>query len=266
MDSIPWEALDMLGQPRDRRRWYVIAAAIVVAAVGISAARTLGTSPPDSLLVATTAVTTPEGTVPTTTSTTTPTAGIVTEADLMAIEPHMLERSAAAFAEVAAAEYFTAFDQGVWAGVEFDRSRTTFVEYATAVDVTPRSQFEFEVLVAVSVLDAGVDETFTRRPVRGISIVVDATAGDFRPAGLPAPASLPFRPLEPVLTDPVTPGDDLLLAITHAAQLFGEVRSIDYWEHPSGGGTATVVIVDEGGLGWPMELQVHSDGTVGSVD
>ncbi|MEX1005183.1 MAG: hypothetical protein WD990_01255 [Acidimicrobiia bacterium] len=265
MDSIPWEALDTLGQPRNHRRWYVVAAAIAVVAVGISAARTLGTSSPEPVPVTTTTVTISEAeVVPSTTIS--PNPALVTEADLMAIEPHMRERSAAAFAEVAAIEYFSGFAEGVWAGVEFDRSRSTFVEYAAVVEVTPLSPSEFDVLVAVSVLDAAPDEAFTRRPVRGISIVVDAADGEFRPLGLPAPATLPFQRLEDLSTDSVTPGGDLLEAISRAGEEFGEVRSIEYREHPGGGGTATVTIVDEGGIGWPMALEVRPDGTVESPD
>jgi hypothetical protein len=261
MDSIPWDSLDTLGQPRDHRRWYMIAAGIVVVAIGVSAVRNLGAPTPEPVPVTTTARTVPESSEPTST-TTVPDPAPVTEADLMAIEPHMLERSAAAFAESAATEYFSGFADGIWTGVEFDRSRTTFVEYATAVEVTPVNSFEFDVLVAVSVLDAAADEAFVRRPVRGVSILVDASAGDLRPAALPAPATLPFRRLDAPSIDPVTPDDEVLEAITRAAQEFGDVRSVEYRDHPSGGGRATVTIVDQSGIGWPMNLEVDSDGTV----
>ena len=273
MDSIPWESLDTLAQARDHRRWYVIAAGIVVIAVGISAARNLGigsVSSPDPVpvtapLVAVPVATAPEGTEPTPT-TTAPSSAVVTEADLMAIEPPMLERSAATFAEVAAVEYFTGLAEGIWTGVEFDRSRSTFVEYATAVEVTHLSPLEFEVLVAVSVLDAPDDGAYVRRPVRGISIVVDASDDQLRPARLPSPATLPFHRLEPASTDPLIPDADLLATITRAGEEFGEVRSVEYRQHPSGGGTATVTIVDAAGIGWPMDLEVESDGSIRSTD
>ena len=272
MDSIPWESLGSLGQSTDHRRWYVIAVGIVVVAIGISAVRNLGPGPVSSAdpvpvtapIVSGPVVTAPAGTEPTTTAA--PSSAVVTEADLMAIEPHMLERSAATFAEVAAVEYFSGFAEGIWTSVEFDRSRSTFVEYATAAEVTHLSPFEFEVLVAVSVLDAADDEVFVRRPVRGISIVVDASDGQLRPAGLPSPATLPFRRLEPVSTDPLVPDADLLEAIRRAGREFGEVRSVEYRQHPSGGGTATVTIVDAAGIGWPMDLEVESDGSVRSTD
>jgi hypothetical protein len=266
MDSIPWESLDTFGQSRDHRRWYMVAAVIVVVAIGISAMRNLGMSAPDPVPVTTAATAVAaaaqEDTAATVSTTTAPAPALVTEADLMAVEPHMRERSAAAFAEVAVVEYFTRFAEGIWTGVEFDRSRSTFVEYATAVDVVPVGQFSFDVLVAVSVLDAGADGAFIRRPVRAVSIVVDTAAGDLRPAALPSPGTLPFRQFDPPATDSVDPEGELLEAITRVAREYGEVRSVEYREHPAGGGSATVTIVDDGGIGWPMNLEVDPDGTV----
>ena len=68
MDSIPWESLDTLGRSKDHRSWYLIAAGIVVVAIGVSAVRNLGASPPDpapATTTTTTAVLAEEGGAPT---------------------------------------------------------------------------------------------------------------------------------------------------------------------------------------------------------
>ena len=264
MDSIPWESIDRLGQPVDHHRWYLIAAVIVAVGIGVSAVRNLGSSPAPVMGTTSTAVAVQETTTAPP-ATTAPDPALVTEADLMAIEPHLLERSAAAFAEVAAVEYFSGFSEGIWAEVAFDLSRSTFVEYAVAVEVTRREPFLFDVLVAVSVLDAAPLEEFVRRPVRGISIVVDASDERLRPVGLPSPARLPFGSFKAPTSEAEPIDEESLDRITEAARQFGEARAVEFRRAPSGGGSATVTIVDAGGIGWPMRLDLDADGVVSSL-
>lgn len=251
-ESIPWEALDRLGRSGDHRRWYVIAGVIVAVAVALSAIRSLGTGDPVEIVDAPTvpvSVTTP----PTTTSTI---PEVITEADLMAIDIHMLERATAGFAEAAAVEYFSAESGGIWKGVAFDPSRSTFVESATAVTVTQVAATRFEVIVAVSVLDAADGSPFIRRPLRGVSIVVDATDGTFRPVDLPTPVDLPFEAVAtPSRTE--SAADPVVIEMVAAlAAPFGTVAADSAVVHTltSGETRVAVTVVDEAGIAWPMSF------------
>ncbi|MEX2279457.1 MAG: hypothetical protein WEA76_05150 [Acidimicrobiia bacterium] len=251
-ESIPWEALDRLGRSGDHRRWYVIAGVIVAVAVAFSAIRSLGTADPVEIVDAPTVPV--SVTTPVTTTSTIP--EVITEADLMAVDIHMLERAAAGLAEAAAVEYFSAESGGIWTGVEFDPSRSTFVESATAVTVTQVAATRFEVIVAVSVLDAVDGEPFVRRPLRGVSIVVDASDGTFRPVDLPTPATLPFGSLVPATaTSEIADPAAIETAMALAAP-FGTVvgDSVVVATLASGEQRVAVKVVDEAGIAWPMSF------------
>ncbi|MEX1043093.1 MAG: hypothetical protein WD020_00485 [Acidimicrobiia bacterium] len=254
-ESIPWEALDRLGRSGDHRRWYVIAGVIVAFAVAFSAIRSLGTSDPVEIVDAPTVPV--SVTAPVTTTSTLP--EVITEADLMAIDVHMLERAAAGLAEAAAVEYFSAESHGIWTGVEFDPSRSTFVESATAVTVTQVAATRFEVIVAVSVLDAvdAVDGSpFVRRPLRGVSIVVDGADGTFRPLDLPTPATLPFGSLIPAAATEEIADPAAIETATALAASFGTVvaDSVVVATLASGEQRVALTMVDEAGIAWPMSF------------
>lgn len=200
LESIPWDALRSIERSPARRVWFLAsgAAAVLVALVAVVGG--LG-SGGEAIPVTVPPVTTPPATVVSTTSTT---IGAVTEADLMAVDVLALERSAAAVAEIAAHQYYAADSGDVWAGVEFDRSRETFVEYARAVSTTPLDRRRFEVVVAVSVLDAEPGAPFVRRSPRAITLVVEWQDGLFHPVSLPAIADLPVGPVMSVVGEPVS--------------------------------------------------------------
>ncbi|MEX2655103.1 MAG: hypothetical protein WD532_08750, partial [Acidimicrobiia bacterium] len=181
---------------------------------------------------------------------------IITEADLMAVDIHLLERAAAGLAEAAAVEYFSAEAGGMWTGVEFDPLRSTFVESATAVTVTQVAATSFEVIVAVSVLDAVDGEPFVRRPLRGVSIVVDASDGTFRPVDLPTPATLPFGSLVPATATSEIADPAAIATATALAAPFGTVvgDSVVVTTLASGEQRVAVTVVDEAGIAWPMSF------------
>lgn len=251
-ESIPWEALDRLGGSNDQRRWYIIAGVIVAVAVGFSAMRSLGSSAPVEIVDAPPVPVSVAA--PVTTTSTIPEA--TTEADLMAVDTQMLERAAAGLAEAAAVQYFSAESDGIWTGVEFDSSRSTFVESATAVTVTQVAATRFEVIVAVSLLDAADGSPFVRRPLRGVSILVDATDGVFRPVDLPTPAVLPFAPFAPESTTATAADGPMIEAATAIAAPFGTVVADSVVVHRLESGETRVVVsvVDDAGIAWPMSF------------
>lgn len=254
-ESIPWESLSV--RSSDSRRWYIGAALIVGLGVLVSVFRGLTVPTPIPIYPdpSPAAVETP---------TTTSLPEAVTEADLMAIEPAALERAAAVAAEIAVVEFFSGDSQGVWVDVVLSPGRATFVEYARALTVTPLGAGLFEVIVAVSVLDAEDGEAFVRRPLRGVSIVIDGTDGIFRPLDLPAPVALALAPFEdiPVTSAIVDPA--VIATVAEALSAFGvvSVEPVSYGFLADGSLRVVVEITDPGGTAWPMALRLKADGTL----
>ncbi|HVR33984.1 MAG TPA: hypothetical protein VMS74_14910 [Acidimicrobiia bacterium] len=263
-ESIPWEALDGLGRPGDSRRWYAVAGAIVVLVLGVSAARNLGSAEPVELVGA--EGTNPTESVaeailpPTTAASTVP--AIVTEADLKALDPHVLERAAAAMAETAVRQFFSMDPDGLWAGLTFEPTRATFVEGVTAVTVTPLDQARFEVVVAVAVLDAAEGEAFVRRPARAVALVVDGSSGTFQPVDLPSPVPFPFDPFVAPMVRETEPVADVMAAIAESVSGVVEPTAVSYGTLSSGVTRVVATVVDEAGIGWPMVFHVGADGTL----
>lgn len=181
----------------------------------------------------------------------------------MAVDVHLVERAAAAFAEVAVREYFSGESDGIWAGVEFDGSRSTFAEHAAAVSVTPITQSIYEVVVVASVLDAAEAEPFVRRPLRAVTVVVDATDGIFRPMDLPSPTALPFGAFDSPAVTYREPDLAVIDAIAAEVESFGDVdgEPLSYATTEDGKLRVVVTVVDEAGIGWPMAFTVDDTGT-----
>lgn len=263
-ESIPWEALDGLGRPADNRRWYAVAVAIVVLVLGVSTVRNLGPGDPVELVSAPGPI--PAEAVaepilpPTTTASTLP--AIVTEADLKALDPHVLDRAAAAMAETAVRQFFSMDPDGLWAGLTFEPTRVTFVEGVTAVTVTPLDDTRFEVVVAVAVLDAAEGEAFVRRPTRAVALVVDGSSGTFRPVDLPSPVPLPFDPFVAPMVRDTEPDAEVMAVIADSMNGMVEPTPVSYGTLSSGVTRVVVTVLDEAGIGWPMVFHVSADGTL----
>ena len=142
--------------------------------------------------------------------------------------------------------------------------RVTFVEYARALTVIPVGAGQFEVTVAVSVLDAGDGETFVRRPLRGVSMIIDVTDGIFRPLDLPAPVALSLAPFEDIQVTSAIVDPAVLATIDEALSAFGVVTAepVSYGLLADGSLRVVVEITDPGGTTWPMAFRLGANGTL----
>jgi hypothetical protein len=260
-ESIPWESLQSTSRAGDNRTWY--AAAGIIVAVGVALSVLRGLAPPSPVDIVSVSSTVP---VVATTSTTVPAsrATIVTEADLMALDPHTLERSAAAVAELAVADFFSAENEGLWSDVAFDMSKSTFVERVSALIVTPLAPERFSVTVVVSLLDGEADAPFVRRPLRAVAVVIESIDGRFRPVDLPTPVDLPIDRFDPPVVVPIPVDPEVLAAAAHAVSGFGVISGepISYALLPSGVTRVVVPVSDDGGITWPQVVHVAADGSI----
>lgn len=262
-ESVPWESLRFDSSGPDRRRWYVIAGAMVLAALAVSAFTRLTPDEPTPLAVSS-AVTT----IPVSEPTTTTAPQLITEADLMALDPLGVERRLMAFAEAAVAEYFAADAGGVWSGVEFATVRPTYTERVSAVGVTDLGGGTYRVLVAASVLDAGEDGMFERRPLRGVTVDVDAGTELLTVLGLPTPADLPFGTFAGASDPEEVPSEQMSEEVARWQPVSGEVEADSARIVTDAAGTqrVQVVVVDAAGNRWPVSIPVTAEGTLESLD
>lgn len=262
-ESVPWESLRFDSASPDRRRWYLIAAGVGIAAIVISAITRLTPEQPIQISSSSTVAS-----VPATVMTTTTVPEVVTEADLMAVDPIQVERLVMAFAEAAVAEFFAADAGGIWTGVEFGTLRPTYTERVSALTVTEVGGGRYRVVVAASVLDAGEDGLFERRPLRGMAVDVDAGGELLTVMGLPAPTPLPFGGSELWDDAGSVPSGPLAQAVEAWTPPFGQVEpgSATVVTDTSGSRRVRVVVVDEAGNRWPVSLPVTGDGTLENVE
>lgn len=177
-ERIPWESLE---QPPDRR-WmaYLLAAAIILGAVGVSFGRQMGreTQPGPTTSNATVGATRRDHTpAPTVEATAVPELLTTwSEADLMALPADSLDAAAAATAEWYVVDFFTRDEP---AG---DRS---FVEWVRASQVEWRSPSTAEVTVLIRRLAAVGDEPYQRLEAEAWRITTELADGGW--AVVPGP-------------------------------------------------------------------------------
>lgn len=263
-ESVPWESLRFDSSGPDRRRWYAIAGVIGVLAIAFSAFVRMTPGEPSPIVVPSSVTTVPPA--PPTTTTTVP--QLITEADLMALDPLRVERVVMAFAETAIAEYFAADTGGVWNGVEFDTVRPTYTERVTAVEITELGGGKYRVLVAASVLDGSDDGMFERRPVRGVTVDIDAGAARLTVLGLPTPADVPFGVFEGGSGPGEVPSPELLDEVARWQPAFGQVGgdSERIVTDRSGKRRVLVEVVDAAGNRWPVSIPLTSAGGLETFD
>lgn len=156
-ERIPWDSLE----EKPERRWmaYLLAAVVVLGAVGVSLGRQMGSSPaaPPSASMAPimTSASTPEALPsPSPTAAAAPEMDATwSEADLMALPAEWLEMSAAAMAEWFVVEFFTREEPGE------DRS---FVDWARTREIEWVAPSLVEVTVLVRRLAAAGDGPYQR--------------------------------------------------------------------------------------------------------
>jgi len=241
----------------------MVAAGVLAAGMAVAVLRPAVGSEPRVPEVASTAVPTTVAS-PSTTRVPDETALVVGEADLMAVDPVAMERTAAAVAAAAVAEYFTADTSGFWAGVSIEPTVTTFVESTRAVTVDRTGPGTFRVVVAVSLLDGTDGAEFRRRPLFGVSIPIDATGGMIRPSDLPAPSPLPIDGFVPPAGVETTPRPEMVAAATAAVAPMAAFQPelVSYQILADGTTRIVLAVSDETGSVWPMSLIVAADGSV----
>ena len=244
-ERIPWDALE---KPRDRR-WivYLVAAAVVMGAIGVSVGRgmiTVGPSPTTAPSVPQTPdpTTPPDVTAPVATAPEIPTTW--TEADLMAVPAETLEDSAAVMAEWFIVDYFTRD------GGNSDAGGRSFVEWAAVVDCKWVSSSVMELTVVVRRLAAEGNDPYQRIPVEGWQVTTEL--GDEGwvvvqgPVATAAPdPAVDLVPLDgPVPAEVASPGAD---GTAHGAM---EIE---------GGWIVEVDWTDAAGLDWLIRRRVESE-------
>lgn len=244
-ERIPWDALE---RPQERR-WivYLVAAAVVMGAIGVSVGRGIPVGPPSTTVSSVTSpapepTSPPDVTVPLEAAPEIPTTW--TEADLMAVPAETLEDSAAVMAEWFIVDYFTR-DGGT-----SDAGGRSFVEWAAVVDRTWVSNSVMELTVVVRRLAAEGDDTYQRIPVEGW--LVTAELGDEGwvvvqgPVAITAPdPAVDLVPLDgPAPAEVVSPGGDETVR--------GAAEIDDGW-------IVEVEWTDPAGLDWVIRRRVESE-------
>jgi hypothetical protein len=182
-ERIPWESLT----ERTDRRWiaYVVAAVIVLGALGVSVGRHLGGAPvappPTTLAAPTEAITTTTAAMvsPSSPPTTSP---MLTEADLMALPAADLEWSAAALAEWFVVDHFTRDTTGG------DRS---YVEWVRAFEVEWTSTTTASVTVLARRLAAQGNDPYRRLEEEAWEVITELTEDGWDVTAGPIPVEPP---------------------------------------------------------------------------
>jgi hypothetical protein len=276
-ESIPWDAL-VRPAPLDWRRVANLAAlGVAVAAIAMLTVRTLWppepVAPAGSVPIPSTTTSTIEAPDPVATPPPASTAAedLPSEADLMAIDPTSLERSAAAVAEWFIATYFTV-DGGdrrldPWSEdvpePEVIGVATSYVESATAVDVQRVDQNSLRVTVIVRTLSApSAGSGFRRDPVRAMSVPIVFTEEGPSVADLPTPVPVPHllsdgRHANRVEVDPAS-----LERAREAATLWGDPAEEPYsvTADDSGAVRVALMVTDTAGIIWPVAIWFDANG------
>jgi hypothetical protein len=192
-ERIPW---DSLGPAPDRRWWaYVVAAAIVMGALGVSVGRSWSDSPapiastaPTTAPPIQTSITTapaetaerPRETVPVPSTT----SSLWSEADLMAVPEERLLQSAAGTATRFVVDHFTRDEDG-------DGGGRSFVEWAEAIETTWTGADAVTVTVVVRRLAAADDDAYRRVPDEAWEVDLRLEEARWAVVGGPAGALAP---------------------------------------------------------------------------
>jgi hypothetical protein len=276
-EEIPWSTLLSEHRQGRTKTLYLVAAVIVAVVVGFVGIRWL-TSPGhgDGAAVAAPAETTtvvPDeavepATTATTTTTTTTTTAVLSEADLMAVQPAIEELSAVARAEWFVTDYFTVdgpLPEELISAFVNDASlpdlpspadaAISYVEWARAFDIRP-TESGYAVSVVFRSLTEEPGGAFTRSPVRAVDVLVAVDDGETAIADLPVPILPPvFHTIEGWMETEGEAHDEAIAATLDYAGMFDEDAFVVQSGAAGPEWRVVFTIGDRSGNRWPVVMR-----------
>ncbi|MEA2024199.1 MAG: hypothetical protein U9N79_07925 [Actinomycetota bacterium] len=268
-EEIPWSTLLTEHRYGRVKTLYMVAAVIIAIVVGFVGIRWL-TSPghgDQPTLATPIETTTSEGIVAGTEPSSTTTA-VLSEADLMAVEPVVAELAAVARAEWFVTDYFTvdgpipeelasAFvnDAVVPNLPNGDGSGISYVEWARAFDLRP-TVGGYAVSVVFRSLTEEPDGDFVRGPVRAVDVLIAVEEGETAIAELPIPILPPvYHAINGWMETDGQAHDEAITATLDYAGMFDE--NAEVIESGAAGPAWRVVFTvgDRSGNRWPVVMR-----------
>lgn len=267
-EHIPWDDLMAEMGGRRRRVAYGAVAAVAVVLILVGAARMLRPAP-EAVPVPAAAPTTA------TTPATVEPAGedaLPSEADLLAVDPGDLIRTAEAQAEWFVLEYFTRDGTAVGSALESARlgnllpepvagdGTRSFVDWVRAVAVERVGVDRVDVVVVFRTLEAAADGPYRRLPIRGVRVALRLGGGGIEVMDLPVPV-----PVEPPVASTVpgaagVPPPELVAAAGAVVASWGEPGDPLVAQQVEGGWRLVLPVRDAAGVTWPLTVLVDGTG------
>ena len=273
-EEIPWSTLLSEHRQGRTKTLYLVAAVVVAVVVGFVGIRWL-TSPGhgDGAAAAapteTTTVVPDEAVEPTiTTTTTTTTTAVLSEADLMAVQPSIAELSAVARAEWFVTDYFTVdgpLPEELISAFVNDAALPdlpspadadiSYVEWARAFDIRPTAS-GYVVSVVFRSLTEEPGGVFIRSPVRAVDVLVAVDDGETAIADLPIPILPPvYHTIDGWMETEGEAHDEAIAATLDYAGMFDE-NAVVVQSGTSGPEWRVVFTIgDRSGNRWPVVMR-----------
>jgi len=268
-EEIPWSTLLSEHRQGRTKTLYLAAAVIVAVVVGFVGIRWLtapghGDEPDFAAPVETTMAETAAEVVAATTTT----AAVLSEADLMAVQPSVAEMAAVARAEWFVTDYFTidgplpeelisafvndALLPDLPGSADADIS---YVEWARAFDIRPTAT-GYAVSVVFRSLTEEPDGAFARGPVRAVDVLVAVDGGETAIAELPIPILPPvYHTIDGWMESEGEANDEAIAATLDYAGMFDE-NAVVVQSGTSGPEWRVVFTIgDRSGNRWPVVMR-----------
>ncbi|MGB5168360.1 MAG: hypothetical protein WBP49_08165 [Acidimicrobiia bacterium] len=270
-EEIPWSTLLSEHQQGRTKTLYLAAAVIVAVVLGFVGIRWL-TAPGhgDGGAVAAQADTTtvPGAGAVESTTTATSTTATLSEADLMAVEPSILELSAVARAEWFVTDYFTVdgpLPEELISAFVNDAmlpdlpspsdADISYVEWARAFDIRP-TESGYAVSVVFRSLTEEPGGAFIRSPVRAVDVLVAVDDGETAIADLPIPILPPvFHTIDGWMETEGEAHDEAIAATLDYAGMFDEEAVVVQSGTAGPEWRVVFTIGDRSGNRWPVVMR-----------
>ena len=269
-EEIPWSTLlteDRQGRAKTLYLAAAVIAAVVVGFVGIRWFTAPGHGD-DAALAApvesTTTTVITEASAPSSTSTT----GVLSEADLMAVQPSIAELFAVARAEWFVTDYFTvdgpipeelisAFvnDAALPTMPDTEDADISYVEWAKAFDIRPTAH-GYAVSVVFRSLTEEPDGAFIRSPVRAVDVLVAVDGGQTAIEDLPVPILPPvYHTIDGWMETEGEAHDEAITATLDYAGMFDEGAEVIQSGSSGPDWRVVFTIGDRSGNRWPVVMR-----------